>query len=80
MGVWMDGKRSYLDTLNDGRQRRAETTLEQLNRSLETLERQLDRKRAPQEQVGAQAAPAQKRSEDQPRPTLAREIERLRAQ
>ena len=41
----MDNKRSYLDTLNAGRQRRPETTLEQLNRSLENLESQLGRSR-----------------------------------
>lgn len=79
MGVWMDGKRSYLDTLNDGRQRRAETTLEQLNRSLETLERQLEGKRDPQEQPRAQAMPAPKQFASQPRPPLPREIERPQA-
>lgn len=41
----MNSKRSYLDTLNAGRQRRPQTTLEQLNRSLETLEQRLDRTR-----------------------------------
>jgi len=35
-------KRSYLDSLNAGRARRPQTTLEQLNRSLEHLEKQLD--------------------------------------
>ena len=39
----MNSKRSYLDTLNAGRQRRPHTTLEQLNRSLETLEQRLER-------------------------------------
>lgn len=39
----MNSKRSYLDTLNAGRQRRPQTTLEQLNRSLETLEQRLER-------------------------------------
>ncbi|MGP2491020.1 peptidoglycan-binding protein [Mesorhizobium sp. PUT5] len=38
-------KRSYLDTLNAGRQRRPHTTLEQLNRSLETLEQRLEQSR-----------------------------------
>jgi localization factor PodJL len=38
-------KRSYLDTLNDGRQRKSHTTLEQLNRSLEMLEQRLERSR-----------------------------------
>lgn len=41
----MNSKRSYLDTLNAGRQRRPHTTLEQLNRSLESLERRLERSR-----------------------------------
>lgn len=41
----MNSKRSYLDTLNAGRQRRPHTTLEQLNRSLETLEQRLERTR-----------------------------------
>ena len=41
----MNSKRSYLDTLNAGRQRRPQTTLEQLNQSLETLEQRLERTR-----------------------------------
>lgn len=41
----MNSKRSYLDTLNAGRQRRPHTTLEELNRSLENLEQRLDRNR-----------------------------------
>jgi localization factor PodJL len=41
----MNSKRSYLDTLNTGRQRKPQTTLEQLNRSLETLEQRLERTR-----------------------------------
>ena len=41
----MNSKRSYLDTLNAGRQRRPQTTLEQLNRSLETLEQRLEQTR-----------------------------------
>jgi len=41
----MNSKRSYLDTVNAGRQRRPHTTLEQLNRSLETLEQRLERSR-----------------------------------
>ncbi|TIU85928.1 MAG: peptidoglycan-binding protein, partial [Mesorhizobium sp.] len=42
----MNSKRSYLDTLNAGRQRRPQASLEELNRSLETLEQRLDRTRA----------------------------------
>ena len=41
----MNSKRSYLETLNAGRQRRTHSTLEQLNRSLETLEQRIDRNR-----------------------------------
>ncbi|WP_192250176.1 peptidoglycan-binding protein [Mesorhizobium silamurunense] len=41
----MNSKRSYLDTLNAGRQRRPHTSLEELNRSLETLEQRLERTR-----------------------------------
>ncbi|MDX8526162.1 peptidoglycan-binding protein [Mesorhizobium sp. MSK_1335] len=41
----MNSKRSYLDTLNAGRQRRPHASLEELNRSLETLEQRLDRTR-----------------------------------
>jgi len=39
MGVSMNSKRSYLDTLNAGRQRRSHTTLEQLNRSIAEVNR-----------------------------------------
>ncbi|MBL8582020.1 MAG: peptidoglycan-binding protein, partial [Rhizobiaceae bacterium] len=38
-------KRSYLDTLNAGRQRRPSSALEELNRSLEGFEQRLDRHR-----------------------------------
>ena len=44
-GVSMNSKRSYLDTLNAGRQRRPQTTLEQINRSLENLEQRLEQSR-----------------------------------
>ncbi|HTV70198.1 MAG TPA: peptidoglycan-binding protein [Rhizobiaceae bacterium] len=39
----MNSKRSYLDTLNAGRQRRVHTSIEELNRTLETLEQRIDR-------------------------------------
>ncbi|TPK68092.1 peptidoglycan-binding protein [Mesorhizobium sp. B2-4-15] len=52
----MNSKRSYLDTLNAGRQRRPQTTLEQLNRSLETLEQRLGQTR---EEVTASPASRQ---------------------
>lgn len=40
----MNTRRTILDTLNAGRQRKAETSLEQLSRSLENLELQLERR------------------------------------
>lgn len=43
----MNSKRSYLDTLNVGRQRKPHTTLEELNRTLENLESRFERARAP---------------------------------
>ncbi|AGB48267.1 TPR repeat-containing protein [Mesorhizobium australicum WSM2073] len=52
----MNSKRSYLDTLNVGRQRKPQTTLEQLNRSLETLEQRLGQTR---EDATARPAPRQ---------------------
>ena len=41
----MNSKRSYLDALNAGRPRKPHASLEQLNRSLETLEQRIDRNR-----------------------------------
>jgi localization factor PodJL len=41
----MNSKRSYLDAVNAGRQRRSYASLEQLNRSLETLEQRIERNR-----------------------------------
>ncbi len=41
----MNSKRSYLDTLNQGRQRRPSTSLEQITQSLQNLEDRLDRSR-----------------------------------
>ncbi len=43
----MNSKRSYLDTLNAGRQRRPAATLEQITQSLQNLESRLDRGRPP---------------------------------
>ncbi|WP_274630150.1 peptidoglycan-binding protein [Arvimicrobium flavum] len=40
----MDGRRPYLDSLNVGRQRRAHTTLDELNRSIEQLGERLERR------------------------------------
>jgi localization factor PodJL len=44
----MNSKRSHLDTLNAGRQRKPHTSLEELNRTLETLESRFERARAPE--------------------------------
>jgi len=41
----MNSKRSYLDAVNAGRQRRPYASLEQLNRSLDTLEQRIERNR-----------------------------------
>ncbi|MEQ1951833.1 peptidoglycan-binding protein [Mesorhizobium yinganensis] len=41
----MNSKRSYIDTLNAGRQRRPGTTLDQITQSLQNLESRLDRSR-----------------------------------
>ncbi|MET3578321.1 localization factor PodJL [Mesorhizobium robiniae] len=70
----MNSKRSYLDTLNAGRQRRPHTTLEQLNRSLETLEQRLERTREDMSErpdprrPGAEPRYASARPYDDPRP------------
>ncbi|TIS95311.1 MAG: peptidoglycan-binding protein, partial [Mesorhizobium sp.] len=70
----MNSKRSYLDTLNAGRQRRPHTTLEQLNRSLETLEQRLGRtredmgERPDPRRPGAEPRYASARPYDDPRP------------
>jgi localization factor PodJL len=45
MGVSMNSKRSYIDSLNAGRERRSYASLEQLNRSLETLEQRIEQNR-----------------------------------
>jgi localization factor PodJL len=41
----MNSKRTYLDAVNSGRQRRSYASLEQLNRSLESLEQRIGRNR-----------------------------------
>jgi localization factor PodJL len=104
MGVSMNSKRSYLDTLNAGRPRKPHTTLEELNRSLENLEQRLsqpqdfsrerdDMRRQqrfadlpygePRRDDFRAAAPqpaAPRASYDQPYQTLARDLDRVRAQ
>ncbi|GAA2825228.1 localization factor PodJL [Aminobacter aminovorans] len=49
----MNSKRSYLDSLNDGRQRRPLASLDELNRSLENLEARLERQRNEQRESPA---------------------------
>jgi localization factor PodJL len=84
--VAMSNKRSYLETLNAGRQRKPHTTLEQLNHSLAALEERLERSR--QETVGRPIAdhgaqpsePAATSAFDQSYHTIARDIDRVRGQ
>src|SRR5262245_57626097 len=45
-------KRSYLDTLNEGRQRKPSTTLEQITQSLQNLESRLGRSREALDEFG----------------------------
>ena len=72
----MNSKRSYLDSLNAGRQRRPYATLEQLNRSLETLEQRLGRNREeapdyPSSEPACRQQPTDTRFEEAP-PAAAR--------
>jgi localization factor PodJL len=68
----MTSKRSYLDAANAGRQRRTYASLDQLNRSLESLEQRLGRDHAdeavlpvrPSETAPFQAAQTPRREED----------------
>ncbi|NGO52133.1 peptidoglycan-binding protein [Allomesorhizobium camelthorni] len=90
----MNSKRSYLDTLNAGRQRRPHTTLEQLNRSLETLEQRLGRSPERTDDYAARGEtdrtspharletnmPYSSRMREQPYQSIARDMDRLRGQ
>lgn len=61
----MDGRRSYLDSLNNGRQRRAQNTLDELSRSLERLGERLERRDEPrQPERSAHDMRAQRPTED----------------
>ncbi|MCO5070943.1 MAG: peptidoglycan-binding protein [Rhizobiaceae bacterium] len=72
----MDGRRTYLDTLNAGRQRRATSSLDELSRSLERLSERLGQREAsghgsqPQGRSGAPWANPQERG-PMPSPTAA---------
>ena len=50
----MNSKRSYLESLNAGRQRQPHRSIEELNRTLETLEGRLDASRRPAEHAAHQ--------------------------
>ncbi len=95
-GVSMNSKRSYLNSVNAGRQRRPYASLEDLNRSLENLEQRLERNhdlwpepRASKEYPYTRPRiPAARPMADQPyqpmaeRPyqSLARDLDRARSQ
>jgi len=84
----MNTKRSYLDTLNTGRQRRPDPTFDDLDRTLANLEGKLQRSQAPARAEARRPAPdswSARRAEAAipPRPdlkTLARDIEWNRRQ
>jgi localization factor PodJL len=84
----MNSKRSYLDSLNAGRQRRPYTSLEDLNRSLENLEQRLQRNQdsrldpgTPREDPFTRLRmPAARPMAERPYQSLARELDRVRDQ
>jgi localization factor PodJL len=63
MGGSMNSKRSYLDAVNAGRQRRSYASLEQLNKSLDSLEQRIERNR---EEVAGYGRDTQRRAPAQP--------------
>jgi len=60
----MNSKRTYLDAVNSGRQRRSYASLEQLNRSLESLEHRIERNR---EEISCHGMEPQRRPTPEPR-------------
>jgi len=60
----MNSKRTYLDAVNNGRQRRSYASLEQLNRSLESLEQRIERNR---EEISGHGREPQRRPLPEPR-------------
>jgi len=61
----MNSKRTYLDSVNSGRQRRSYASLEQLNRSLESLEQRIERNR---EEISGLGMESQRRPAPEQRP------------
>jgi localization factor PodJL len=80
----MNSKRSYLDSLNAGRQRRPYTSLEDLNRSLENLEQRLERNQDPRlsrdDPFARPPMPAARPHAERPYQSLARDLDRVRSQ
>ncbi|MEO5321709.1 peptidoglycan-binding protein [Mesorhizobium sp. CC13] len=89
----MNSKRSYIDSLNSGRQRREHVSLEELNRSLEKLEARLDRSHeenaeAPRSDYRQAPAPGyvprgeygRSKPYERPYQAIARDIDRVRGQ
>ncbi len=80
----MNSKRSYLDLLNAGRQRRPYTSLEDLNRSLENLEQRLERNQDPRpprdDHFERPRMPAARPQAERPYQSLARDLDRVRSQ
>lgn len=89
----MNSKRSYIDSLNSGRQRREHVSLEELNRSLEKLEARLDRSHdesaeTPRSNYRQAPAPGyvprgeygRSKPYERPYQAIARDIDRVRGQ
>lgn len=64
----MNTRRSFLDSMNEGRQRRATTSIEQLNRTLDELENRIGRARDQEHAFEAQVPAAHRELRDQPAP------------
>ena len=77
----MNSKRSYLESLNAGRQRRPYASLEDLNRSLETLDQRIGESREGSPRREIRSGPAQPHGvHHQPYQSIARDLERVRVQ
>jgi localization factor PodJL len=74
----MNTRRSFLDSMNEGRQRRATTSIEQLNRTLDELENRIGRARDQDPAFEPQAPAAYRELRDQPAPARGeRMVDRL---